>query len=159
CNDAAACHLGESDCPYVVPIAPEDEEAADAAWQVFRGLNRIATNTPAFLRVDWGERIAAPRARFPNGCSLGPLQRTRLPKDALFAAGGELLFPGINRPLARFLAMADHSVFINQMLIEPGTDNLELTYRIIEYLQGPNKRKKCIFVEDGKLVEEFDTLR
>src|SRR5262249_34557133 len=40
------------------------------------------------------------------------------------------------------------------------TDNLELSYRVIEYLQGPGKtRKRCLFYENGVLVEHFDDLR
>ena len=54
--------------------------------------------------------------------------------------------------------MADHSVFINQMLLEPGTDNLELAYRTIEYLQGPTRRKRCLFIENGRIIERFDDL-
>jgi len=55
--------------------------------------------------------------------------------------------------------MADHSIFINQMLIEPGTDNLELSYRVIEYLRSPRNRSRCAFFENGRLIEHFDDLR
>jgi hypothetical protein len=80
--------------------------------------------------------------------------------DAIFAVGG--VGPNADEDRTyRFLAMADHSVFINQMLIEPGTENLELTYRVIDYLQGqgPEKRKRCLFIENGRVVEKFDELR
>ena len=59
-----------------------------------------------------------------------------------------------------FLAVADSSVYINQMVMEPGTDNLEFTLRTIEYLQGPGRyRKRCVFFENGRVVDKFDGLR
>ena len=52
--------------------------------------------------------------------------------------------------------MADHSIFINQMLLEPGTHNLELTYRVIDYSPAiPTQRKRCVFFENGRLVDAF----
>ena len=88
--------------------------------------------------------------RFPPKCvSRGQF----LPSNAYFAVGGE--GPDhINRNPYRLLVMADHSIFIDRMLLEPQTDNLELTYRVIEFLQGPGKiRKRCILFEDGRQRE------
>jgi hypothetical protein len=45
------------------------------------------------------------------------------------------------------------------MLLEPGTENLELTYRVITFLQGRNNRTRCLFFENGQLIESFDDLR
>ena len=93
-----------------------------------------------------------PLARLPAGsvATLPDGRSVRIPEGALFAAGSE----GSEVSGGEFLAMADHSVFINQMLLEPVTDNLELAYRTVEFLQGANnnKKKRCLFIENGRVV-------
>jgi hypothetical protein len=92
-------------------------------------------------------------------------QQFLLPENALLAVGG--YGPDEDNPSGyNYLAVADHSIFINQMLLEPNTDNLELTYRVIDYLRKPNvlstkdsMRKRCLFIENGRIVERFDELR
>jgi hypothetical protein len=151
------------DCPYVVPLTEDDVLDAphpdSAIGKVFDGLTRVATNAPGYIQVNsFTGLFRFPLAKYPNGTTWladNGLGRMR-PANALFAVGGS---GELQRNSYRFLAMADHSVFINQMLIEPGTDNLELAYRTIEFLQGPNERKRCLFIENGRIVEEFDTLR
>jgi hypothetical protein len=144
-------------CPYAVPVFFDDPRAApdrdSDIGKVFRGLNRVATNSPGYIRSDQlsGE-FRFPLARFPaDTFSFGARLR-----NAWFAIGGDGAGQFNNY---QYLAMADHSVFINQMLLEPGTDNLELAYRSIEFLQGPNQRKRCLFIENGTVVENFDGLR
>jgi hypothetical protein len=146
-------------CPYVVPLSDlgvrEAPDPDNPIGRLFAGLTRVATNEPSYIFANTlsGEfRFAL--AGFPAK-SVSVSNRQNLPKNAYFAVGGY----GEDWSRYHFLAMADHSVFINQMLIEPGTDNLELAYRTIDYLQGPNKRKRCLFVENGRVVEEFDGLR
>jgi hypothetical protein len=154
CADAKAGHRDEKSCPYIVPI---DDGGEGTLRRVFRGLRRVATNSPSYISVSgWGGNIKTALARFPRDCET---RREILPADALFAVGGE--GPDLNNDNPyRLLVMADHSIFINQMLLEPQTDNLELTYRVIEFLQGPDKkRKRCIFFEDGRQIETFDDLR
>jgi hypothetical protein len=66
----------------------------------------------------------------------------------------------------RFLALASSKVFNNGLMYmataekpEEQTDNLELCFRAIDYLQGPNQeRKRCVFFENGLLIEHFDDL-
>jgi hypothetical protein len=150
-----------SDCPYVVPVSPNEQrfvpQPPGPVWNLFRGLTHLATNQPTYIEepvLHRGE-FQYPLARLPRST------RTwgrRVPSP-LFAVGGD--GPARNgRPGFGFVAMADSSVFINQMIMEPGTDNLEFTLRTIEYLQGPGKhRKRCMFFENGRLVEKFDGLR
>ncbi len=181
CDDRKAIHGVKDDdgnvdwqpfCPYVVPIPPSREARVDSdnpLTKVFYGdglaakpLTRVATNNSSYIVMDgFGGEIQQSVARFPKGCTAvraGFRFEQEHLDDALFAVGG-YGFGGDNDSSYRFLAMADQSVFINQMLIEPGTQNLELTYRVIEYLQGPEKRKRCLFIENGKVIEKFDGLR
>ena len=151
-----------SDCPFVVPLFG-GADAWDAPnpdmpiGRVFGGLNRIATNKPSYITTNgFAGEFRYPLARFPEkSFNTSGGFRQALPKGALFALGGQ----GEDWNEYHFLAMADGDVFINQMLIEPGTDNLELAYRTIEFLQGPTRRKRCLFIENGRVIEEFDGLR
>jgi hypothetical protein len=73
----------------------------------------------------------------------------------LFAAGG-LYAQG------RYLVLADHSIFLNQMLLA-STDgvnrlnsNLEFTIACIDWLKGTQERDRCLFVEDGEVKTDFE---
>lgn len=159
---------GREFCPFAVPLTrtthPNAPDPNTPVGQVFKDLPRVATNEPAPVRTTGfvGEfRFAL--AGFPRGSfqtDANGFGRERLPPDAVFAVGGYGPDEWIGQPY-RYLGMGDHSVFINQMLIEHGTQNLELTYRVIEFLQsgGPAKRTRCVFIENGRAVERFDELR
>ena len=161
------CYGSLTDCPFAVPVSPDEldngPKKPGRVWGLFRGLNRLATNQPTYI-----EELAAyrgeyqyPLARLPKS-SRHPFGG-RFQEPPLFAVGGD----GRDQPGApgyAFLAVADSSVFINQMLLpgpnNPPNDNLDFTLRTIDYLQGPGKhRKRCAFFENGKLVEKFDGLR
>jgi hypothetical protein len=182
CLNTKATLENRRNCPFVVPIPPQDPRLGDlvptttALGKLFHGdeqsglrpLRRVATNHPAAIHVtDFVGHFRFPLARYPRNCviSRDDGQQFLLPDTALFAIGGfgpeDDNFTPYN-----YLALADHSVFINQMLLEPNTDNLELTYRVIDYLRKPNPlnprdstRKRCLFIENGRIVERFDELR
>ncbi len=153
-------HHNQVDCPYVIPVSPDEARppplAPGRVWGVFRGLTRLATNQPTFIEepVRYRDEFQYPLARLPQAHTFMG-QQVRSP---LFAVGGD----GEDQPDApgyAFLALADSSVFINQMLLEPGTDNLEFALRTIAYLQGPDRyRKRCLFFENGRVIEKFDGL-
>ena len=180
CLDKKAVLDGRSFCPFVVPITGRDTPFAAPAdttlGKLFNGdpraglrpLTRVATNEPSYLTVSaFTGQFRFALARFPRN-SLVHWDRFNaqpLPGGTLFAVGG---YGPDNHNLTRyhFLAMADHSVFINQMLLVPDTDNLELTYRVIDYLRNPDpnnpknsRRKRCLFIENGQVIERFDELR
>lgn len=186
CTVAAAVHAvaagdgldpePQFDCPYLVPVAAPAADRGDPddpLTKLFAGdgrearpLTRVAANQSSYLVAESLQaEMRQPVARLPRGCVTVPHPRwggdaapPAAVGGALFAAGGYGDTRRGEFPY-RFLAMADQSVFINQMLIEPGTQNLELAYRVIEYLQGPIQRKRCVFYENGRVVEKFDDLR
>jgi len=165
CDDDPSIHDGKEYCPYVVPItqkesdnAPEADSAAGKLFLGLKRLNHVATNDPSVLRTNgFTGELRFPLARYPKNSTIAG-QFQKLNNDALFAIAGDGT-DDANRRAYRFLMMADQSVFINQMLLEPGTDNLELTYRVIEYLRGPNKRKRCVFIENGRVMDNFDAIK
>ncbi len=154
-------HNQRSDCPYAVPVSPDELADAPArpgrVWGVFRGLNRIATNQPTyFVTTRAREEYRYPLARFPKSARINGGWPVEPPVLAVGGDGPERW--GI--PAYSFLAVADSSIFINQMLLEPGTDNFQFAVNVVDYLQGPDKsRKRCLFYENGRVVERFDGLR
>jgi hypothetical protein len=150
------------DTPFVVPESPDDHVKnglkPGRVWDVFRGLTKLATNDPSYFdRVPrFRGEFQYPLARLPKSSKIG----VRPLASPLFAVGGDgpALWGGHGG--YSFLAVADASVYINQMLSEPGTDNFEFALRTIEYLQGAGKdRKRCLFFENGRAVERFDELK
>ena len=157
------CHERRWDCPYVIPVSPDElrngPKKPGRVWNLFRGLTKLATNQPTYIEElpQYRGEFQYPLARLPKSSTNQFGGRFKTPP--LFAVGGD----GADRPNApgyAFLAVADSSVFINLMLIADGTDILEFTLRTIEYLQGPDKhRKRCAFFENGRVIETFDGLR
>ncbi|QJW93475.1 hypothetical protein [Frigoriglobus tundricola] len=154
-------HHNQAECPYVVPVSPDELKNRPLdpgrVWGVFRGLTRLATNQPTFIEepLKYRAEFQYPLARLPRSTTPKG-QRLRAP---LFAVGGDGEDQIGGAPGYAFLALADSSVFINQMLLEEGTDNLKFALRTIEYLQGPGQsRKRCLFFENGRVIEKFDTL-
>jgi hypothetical protein len=163
--DLADAHRNDPDCPYVVPVSPDELPDPPAkpgrVWSVFRGLTRLATNQPTYIDGWQGPRgeYQYPLARLPKS-SFDAWGGRRFAAPPLFAVGGDGTPRWAGEPGYAFLAVADSSVFINQMVMEPDADNLKFALRTIEYLQGPGKhRKRCVFFENGRVVEKFDGLR
>lgn len=167
----SATYHNNQTCPYVVPVGPDEPPNAvgdpGPIWGLFAGLDRVATNNPSyFIVTERGAEFKFTLARFHRACGVRDQFGTvfPLPPGAAFALGGEGTNPDFRlNPEFRFVALADQSVFINQMLAEPDADNFELARRTVFYLADPQTegnpkgvgRKRCIFVENGRLVSDF----
>jgi hypothetical protein len=69
-----------------------------------------------------------------------------------FAVGGE-------RGDGKVLVLADHSIFINEMMLPTDNGNVEFTYNCIDWLRAKpdgGKRHKVLFVEDGTVHTDLD---
>ncbi len=158
------CYQGDEDCPWVVPISPAELPQPinnpGPVWGLFRGLQKLDTNQPTYLEepLQYRGEYQYPLARLPRSARTD--WQMRLTPPPLFAIGGDGPQQPTGRPGYAFLAVADASIYINQMLMERETDNLEFALRTIEYLQGPDKhRKRCLFFENGRVIESFDSLK
>ena len=163
-------YAGLPACPLALPLPPP-RGVRGPEWELFAGLYRVATNRPGSLplfapRDEFRSRLAA----FAPGVRVDHDQFRRInPTDPEFtlAVGGSAPVPdGDGRP-CRFLAVADRDVFANEMMVpipdvEPA-DNLSFANRVVEYLvktdDGQPERRLCLFVQDGKVVPRFDTLK
>ena len=167
-TNADSLFLGMPNLPFVVPVErPLGDDGPE--WEIFAGLTRIATNRPSYLSVPLARReFSSLLATYPDDCYVTEQNEMKKvnPNRHYFAAAGSGPHPITARPY-RFLALADPSVFINQMMlandpVSGRTDNLEFASRAIGFLSewnGQPHRKRCIFYQNGVLVERFDTVR
>jgi hypothetical protein len=148
---AIRSYHGWTDCPFVEPLPFEEPD-------LFSTLNRtgvaelrhVATNIPGglwlFRRREGDDRIRT-LAGYPNGTDPQSNLWRRLPlKPRLyFAVGGKY-------GRGQVLQLADHSVFINNMMLPPDTDNVDFTYKVVSWFRGtPPRRDRVLFVEDGRI--------
>ncbi len=138
----ADAYRGLPDCPWVKP--EQGEEAA----RLFRGplgsdgrrqlLRRVASNRPSFLHLGRSLALVA-----------STTSEDETPSNV--AAVGQW-GPG------RLLVIADHSVFINAMMIRRDTDNFDFAFNCVEWLaDGDPQRNRVLFVgEDGAIRKSFE---
>jgi hypothetical protein len=174
------CYLHRPDFPFVEPIRSRipDPDTPEKVFEGFTpdvapdGSNAIATNETSILNL-----VPPTGANLRSGVRLTPHALARYPsqsfkesasswkgniirkalvalvRDDLFAAGGKL-------GNGRFLVLADHSVFINWMILKNDNANREFIHSSMDWLQGPvdsaNKKTKCLFIEDGEIKTDFD---
>jgi hypothetical protein len=157
-KNARNCHREQRDSPFV------DETQAsfpDGSENPFSGLKlRVATNISKRLLTDGAlPKGIVPLARFPKGVFwfqpiFGSGEQTKgisllLREEALFAVGG-------SRGEGRLLVLGDHSVFINQMMLDDQCGNLEFTVQCLEWLKSNGQRDRAMLVEDGRIHSNFD---
>jgi hypothetical protein len=132
------------DCPVVKPWDP-------TRWNppLFKNLNRVTTNRPSYLEL-WGDEVQLRLlALFPDDCRLSSSSPLDFALVLPFAMGGEL-------GDGRVLILADHSVFINDMMLQPDTDNIRFADNCITWLTGPGQRNRILFADDGIIRPNFN---
>ena len=150
CGDGDSCYRGLGFCPFLRP-------ERDAAKDLFRNLvlpgadlSRVATNAPSCLSLAGDAKL--PLLACLPGRS-GPEGTGTEIDDLPFAVGGD-----VGRQGGRVLLLADHSIFINEMLMQQDNGNVEFSYNCLKWMvsrpDGP--RTKVLFVEDGKINSKFD---
>jgi len=172
CNDERMTHRNRPSCLYLVPqealrwpgVVPEgggrgrDSEPE----QLMQGLHRVSCNVSGYLLLAPKTSLLQPLARFPPGSYRHDEMDGKdlpLPASAIFAAGGQWSRTVPGAPPATVVALADHSVFINQMLMEAGTDNWELARRVAVCLRGSPPRRWCRMYVNGSRVSSREVLQ
>ncbi len=148
----AVAYRGIPECPLLqgVPGAVPDLFGELPGGRGFHLVN-VATNRPSFLLRTGRPHGLPVVARLPAGCTY-PREAGLLARMPLleFAVGGEV-------GDGRLLVLADHSIFINDMMLQQDTDNIDFTYNCIEWLtQGKESRTRVLFVEEGEVNSAFD---
>jgi hypothetical protein len=138
------------DCPMVQDIR-ESVPGLSLPNPLFEGLPQaggVATNLPSCIEESL---VLPPLATIPErgqemkmGLGLVPV-----PNRQLFAVGG----PFKN---GRLLVLADHSVFINDMMLQADNDNIPFAFNVARWLTDGGKRTEVLFFEDNAHRADFD---
>ncbi len=131
CPNKQSCYKGLDFCPFLKPVDR-------ASPNLFRGLtinetslSNVASNAPSYLErtaIWWGSRELA---SLPKGCVLEGTNAA-LSRAPLFAVG-------VDVGSGRALVLADHSIFINEMMLPEDNGNVEFTYNCLDWLRGDAK--------------------
>jgi hypothetical protein len=132
------CYKALNDCPFIA-----FSEAGSAVFKAKPEEPGVATNLPSYLHLLRSRLNVI--AQLPPHCRTGTTPFTRaLP----FAAGGDW-------GNGRILVLADHSIFINEMLWLSDTQNLDFADACLDWL-AQNKRTEALFYDEGSLQSHFD---
>jgi hypothetical protein len=141
------CYQNREYCPFLLP-------AAGARVNLFidaegEPLKPIATNVPTQLLQ---RRLVAPL----GALALLPANAQQETAEGLRAVEG---WPVIVRggPLGsgRAMVVADHSLFINEMMMPQDTGNVEFAVNLIRYLRE-EKRDRLLFIDEGTVQTKLD---
>lgn len=141
------CYGGDGRFPFLTAV--RSDPAFDA---LFANRPRVATAIPS--------RFAARGVH-----DTVPLAVALTPGNAAQANGSLFAVGGVGRNGSRTLVMADPDVLSNQMLYSSGlpdrtgqgTDNWAFANDLVkDFLRGPDGRSRCLFVENGRIVDRFD---
>ncbi len=157
---------GRPDSPFAEPVV--DPALTAPEWDVFGGdtpLTRVASTNPGSITAPpKGSRGLATLAEYPAGCRFANRFGRPATDGFVFAVGKSGTHATSRQPF-RFLALADQATFHNGLLISPdengATDNLEFAARAVNYLTedaGQKKRTKCLLIENGRVVSNYDDL-
>jgi hypothetical protein len=132
----------QPDCPFVVPT--------NSGLPLFTSgrttLTKVATNRAGFLSGD-GPSPLRVIGHFPPAAT--HFEKGNLGVPMAFAAAGEI-GPG------RVLIAADHSIFINIMMLPDDNDNLEFAGNCVKWLTENGRRESVLFVDEGRGQVSFD---
>lgn len=152
CREKSACLAGLPGMPFIIPTPSPDNPGLRWTAQ----LSRVATNGPSSF------------ALLPSGNNDYRVEVLgRLPDECRYAGNGQQLQThaaaiSVTRPGAAGMAhvYTDPGIFTNELLTAKGTDNLAYAYHLATHLiggpDGSAKRTKCLFIENGVVVDDFD---
>jgi hypothetical protein len=145
------------ECPILHPLDPGDGPLLfypPVVGKVQKEALHVATNVPTYLRDVGHQRAGVTRhflAEFPRRCVYGRLgflgEDKKPPPFAVSSEYGK----------GKMLFLADHSVFINAMMLPADLGNIDFAYNAIEWLKaGESTRDRCLFIEEGHIRTLFN---
>jgi hypothetical protein len=151
CENQPFVYKDNTSCPILQPVREGEQlffrdPHSDEPKQL-----RVATNIPSrlILQAERPEGLR-PVASLPDGSRVIQGQRVFQLRSPLFAVNG-------TRGKGKFLVLADHSIFINEMMLPDDTGNVEFASHCMAWLrQGGQERDRVLLVEDGEINSEFE---
>jgi hypothetical protein len=139
---AAEAYRQEPRCPFITDFRAEKHP-------LFEGIrDGIATNLPSYLKLGRACTLE-PLAELSGQISIpGQPWPVVLPLPYLIGTGAAAANKG------RIMVLAGHGVFQNQMMVNQ--DNFLFTLNTVRWLTEGGRRKKVLFVEEGKVQTSFE---
>lgn len=151
CSDPSRQHRRYPDCFYLDPAQSDESPAGNN--HPWGARHRVACNVSGYMHKS---QLWRPLAFLPPGCTVAG--RALGPEHTAFALIRDRRQLNGSSRNEIVLALADHSVFINQMLLEPSTQNWELATSLAIALRGQGARRWCRLYHNGVLVEQLNAL-
>jgi hypothetical protein len=172
--DPEHCYQGKTSQPFVKPL-PRTEWGKESPFDLFKDQEKegplpIATRNPSEMSVPrgGGRFLLKNLAKYVETTHRVGVPPQIAPEVNHFAISLETQ-PGFgDRPNGRMIVLANRGVFTNEMsgFVRDPADrrgyhldngNLKFADRTIEWLQwnGPTARTKCLFIEDGRIIDRF----
>ena len=136
-------YQGHADVPIISVVRAEGGE--QIAADLFAGVRTLIANRPGYLLVYEGGATRSAPLTIP--CPAGAAN-FRSPIDS----AAKFLFAetyGNREDAGRILLVADHSLFINEMLMHG--DNMQFAWNCVNWLSA-GQRANLIFVHDGRIL-------
>jgi hypothetical protein len=144
-------------CPILEPVAGTSPALFSGDAKEGSPALSVATNVPTHLVHVRRLRGVNDLARLPAGCQYDPTAKElqqgfwgRPLTDPTFLVGGDVGDGG------RVLVAADHSVFINEMMLPDDTNNVEFSINCIRYLRDGEQRSRVLLIDEGGIQTKFD---
>ncbi len=129
------------------------------------GTLQVATNRPSFLN-----RLPMPgEPLFGQGAKPPELNQARviaeLPTDCHPPFGrvgfqvpqNRFLFAiAASHGQGRYAVLADHSMFLNMMMLQNDNDNIAFAMKLTRWLSNDGMRTRVLFVDDGQVRQDFN---
>jgi hypothetical protein len=153
CWDQNAAGYREMDyCPFLRPVPRSKPDLFRDPRKGEAAVLEVATNAPSFLQREPASPVQLETlAYLPTPWWTPDLPRRPIVLGLPFAVGGE-------RGDGKVLVLADHSIFINQMMLPADNGNVEFTYNCLDWLRTKpdGRRTKVLFVEDGQVRTDLN---
>ena len=156
---AGVAYRNMPECPFVWEFGRPAGSNRPPSGFLYRGMGtepRVASNLPS--EIAECKNILPLATLSARGHSVD-LQwggmRNRIRGQSLFAVMGNPVTWG----KGRLLVMADQSIFINQMMLQPDNDNFTFVVNTVRWLVdagGGQRRDTVVFLDDGELQTEFN---
>jgi hypothetical protein len=140
-----------ADCPIVVDHFGDAKR--HAIFAAVPTPSNVATNRPSFILANEPpfRRLLDPTlpvawlpVKYPYRTKFGDLETPMMLAVANTDKRNHLL------------VIADHSIFINDMLSQPDNDNIAFAYGVVRWLTDDGRRKEVLFIDDGVVQTEFN---
>jgi hypothetical protein len=143
------------DCPI---ITGENIDHGDGKrrqeYPFLRGIQKVVTNRPSYFALPGRRSDRTSHQQevlwFPSGCVCG----SHGPRPSTLVLG--MVSLDYSSPV---LLLADHSLFINSMLLQPDLwrddANYGFTGNCVNWLTENGKRKRVLLLDEGEVVQSF----